>query len=363
MFTGLYPASHGMMPSKTHSADAKHSLTRLDEKLETLAELLKQKGYRTGGVTPNPWTSVEFGYDQGFDDFRFLPRATAGTISSTARELIDRLSGEEAPFFVYAHYLDPHDPYTPPVEYRNRFKDQTLKKDPRTYNPKMLDLLNRYDGEIAFMDKRIGELFSYLKGRGLYDDMVIVVIGDHGEQFMEHGDHRHGFQLYNEEIHVPLLLKADSSRPGKTVDHTVSNVDVFPTLLTLAGIDVPQQLPGVSLLDDRRIASREGVFTEIHRRYYQRAFVTRDGTKLLLGSSEIDRPIDDAVREQIVGVFDRKVDYFERAPLDDQSRLAALKSKLDLTHQLALSRKEWTDNSTEVQDSTVEQLKSLGYLQ
>ncbi|MCX6115487.1 MAG: sulfatase, partial [Proteobacteria bacterium] len=270
MFTGVYPATHGWMPPNIRP-DVKEAAIKLEDKLVTLAEIFQANGYSTVAVSSNPWISEDFGYQQGFETFIYRESPQAEKIVKIGEAQIDRLLKEDKPFFMYLHFIDPHDPYTPPDRYKSAFTDAVPGKH---YSPRELKYINHYDGEIKYMDAQIGRLFSYLKEQGLYDDLTIILVADHGEQFMEHGQHGHGHQLFNEEVHVPLIVKSPKVLGARVVNITTSTIDVFPTALDAAGIKVTQDIPGVSLLNDTEIESRQGVFTEIQKAFKQRAFTT-----------------------------------------------------------------------------------------
>jgi len=355
MFTGVYPATHGWMPPN-HRDQVKQMAVKLDDNLTTLAEVFQKNGFSTAAVSPNPWITEEFGYQQGFDSFTFSARAPAEEIVKLGTAKIDDLAARGTPFFVYLHFLDPHDPYAPPGEYKTAF---TGDAPGRQYPPKELQRLNLYDGEIKYMDNEIGKLFAHLKEEGLYDDLTIIIVGDHGEQFMEHGQHGHGHQLYNEEVHVPLLVKSPKAQAAKVVDVTTSTVDIFPTALEAAGLRVPEGIPGVSLFSDEALEARQGVFTEIEKDFRQKAFTTPDGLKLIRQTNPDDHDV-------VLGVFDYRKDPSEAQPITDKEVIATLNGELTQLNQYALEGRIQGSSDTakaQMKDSTVEQLKTLGYLQ
>ena len=302
-----------------------------------------------------PWITEEFGYQQGFDTFTFAARAPAEEIVKIGSAKIDQLAAEGRPFFVYLHFLDPHDPYTPPGEYKTAFTGDVPS---RAYPPKELQRINLYDGEIKYMDNQIGKLFSHLKDEGLYDDLTIIVVADHGEQFMEHGQHGHGHQLFNEEVHVPLFVKSPRLAEARVVDVTASTVDIFPTALDAAEIAAPAGLPGVSLMNDAALEARSGVFTEIEKDFRQKAFTTPDGVKLIRQTNPNDADV-------VLGVFDFRKDPLEKSPISDHEVVATLSGELAEANRYALEGKiAGTDTGrAQMKESTVEQLKTLGYLQ
>lgn len=354
MFTGVYPATHGWMPPNRRD-EVRQMAVKLDPNLITLAETFKANGFSTAAVSPNPWITEEFGYQQGFDTFTFASRAPAEEIVKLGAAKIDELAAQGQPFFVYLHFLDPHDPYNPPGKYKTAF---TGEMPGRTYSPKELGRINLYDGEIQYMDAQIGALFEHLKKAGLYDDLTIIVVADHGEQFMEHGQHGHGHQLFNEEVHVPLLVKSPKVQAARVVDITASTVDIFPTALDAAEIAVVPGLAGVSLLNDAALEARAGVFTEIEKDFSQKAFTTPDGLKLI-------RQVNPNDSNVVLGVFDYKKDPLEQHSITDREVVATLSNELAEAHRYALEGRVQGSETARAQmkDSTVEQLKTLGYLQ
>jgi hypothetical protein len=235
----------------------------------------------------------------------------------------------------------------------------------------MQQKINLYDGEINFLDTELGAFFTYLKEKKLYDDLVIVIVSDHGEQFMEHGDERHGYKLYNEEVHIPLLMKTGRAQDkGRVINETVSTVDIFPTLLARIGLAAPPQLPGVSLLNQQSIEARRGILSEIRRVYDMKSVTDRPGNRLVMDvpydqkQPDPMKSLEAWVSPHIVGVFDAHRDYACKAPLPNKGLEAKLKGTFDELQSAAIKTLVAPSGKAEqVKDETLEQLKSLGYLQ
>ncbi|PYX90318.1 MAG: hypothetical protein DMG68_02245, partial [Acidobacteria bacterium] len=135
------------------------------------------------------------------------------------------------PFFMWVHLYDAHDPYDPPPPFKSRYASAP------------------YDGEIAYADSAVGKLLTALRTKGIYEGALIAVMADHGESLGEHGESTHGVFLYDETLHVPLLLKLPADRgAGKKLEMRVGLVDVAPTILQEAGIPIPPGVQGQSLL-------------------------------------------------------------------------------------------------------------------
>ena len=370
MLTGLYASTHGHTPPNSRKV-AKRAMTRLSPDLVTLPRVFRRHGYRTAAVSSNPWISPLFGFDQDFEIFEYLHKLPAGDILAGAVKVLDTLTRGEQPFFLYLHFFDPHDPYAPPEAYSAMFP-LTLQHSRYEYGRRMLPEIRRYDGEIRYLDDELGRLFAFLKQKGLYDEALIVIVGDHGEQFREHGMIHHGNALHNEEVHVPLFVRDPrSGRRSEVVEQVVSTVDLFPTVLGQLGIPLPRDRgPGLSLFAREALARRAGVLSEVRRVTDQRGFIGRDGRKAIFEVPLLPQE-DEAKRAELwkqpslVGLFDLEADYFEQHPLDDGATLARLRGKLELGFQFA-SLNRTTPGSVpaaEMSEEMLDELRSLGYLQ
>jgi arylsulfatase A-like enzyme len=164
-------------------------------------------------------------------------------------------------FFLYAHYMDPHDPYMV-----HPFNGVGYARDAMPNpSPGMAAVLQAtYEGEIAYLDEHLGALFDDLKRRGLYDQTMIVLTADHGEEFHEHGGWWHGTTLYDEQTNVPLIIKpAGGGARGAAVTDLVASLDIAPTILTATGLPVPPAMQGHALpLDGTAPAPRAAVLAE-----------------------------------------------------------------------------------------------------
>src|SRR5581483_362873 len=157
---------------------------------------------------------------------------------------LDWLSkNSQGKFFFWMHLYDPHYPYRPPSPYSEEYKDHP------------------YDGEIAFADGQVGRIIRFLKDKGLYQNTVIVLSGDHGESLGEHGEKTHGFFIYNATLHVPLIFHVPGETGGKDVAANASLADLMPTALQILHVDIPPQVQGRSLLpfikEEKAEAARE----------------------------------------------------------------------------------------------------------
>ena len=229
--------------------------------------------------------------------------------------------------------------------------------------------MGRYDGDIRYLDTELGRLFSYLKSKDLFDNSIIVVVSDHGEQFLEHGNLRHGISLHNEEVHVPLFIHTGrSSDRGRVVPELTSTVDIMPTLLELLKIPAPPSLPGISLLNPSALQGRSGVISEVERKFWVKQYSRSDGKKILFSiSKENPAVLDSKINFSVEGVFDVTKDYFELLPLADPGLTKALEAGFRGVYQSALQTRaqvvKHEDETSSASDKTLKELKSLGYFQ
>jgi arylsulfatase A-like enzyme/Tfp pilus assembly protein PilF len=254
----LTPPSHATILTGTYPQF--NHLTYMGEPLNRdlpyIPDILHRRGYRTGAfvasmiLDPANVTAIGFGrgfdtYDAGFhqrtsqeDRYHSVERRADVVVSHALGWLSQHPAG---PFFLWVHCYDPHGPYDPPEPYKSRYASEP------------------YDGEIAYMDAAMGKLMSGLKQRGLYDGAMIAVMADHGEAFGEHGERHHGIFLYDETMHVPLVIKLPGGRSGGSrVDSRVRLVDIAPTVLQQVGIPVPPVMQGESLLSLMKPQAGEG---------------------------------------------------------------------------------------------------------
>jgi arylsulfatase A-like enzyme len=239
VLTGLYPEEHG--------AQYKESLL-LPHKL-TLAEILRDSGYRTLAVVSTGYVSSKVGMLQGFDTTHAFLRDANNEITSRAvtdKALSFLTTSRRRPFFLFAHYYDPHWRYQDHEEFeladpKLRFELPPKLKvlpEPETYfsPPRFAKLKALYAEEIAFTDLHLGRLLAYLDENRLWDSTCVVFVADHGEEFLEHGGFEHGETLFEEMVHVPLLVSLPAQRAPQRSAEVVETRWLFGTLLNVLGI-------------------------------------------------------------------------------------------------------------------------------
>ncbi len=228
LLTGTYPKVHGLRVNQAGS---------LGPSLQTMAESFKQRGFRTAAFVSAWMLDSTFGLDRGFDlyaDDLTGETERAITVEQSGEKTCDSAlewlgQGAERPFFAWVHFFDPHSPYEPPAPWNERLADP-------------------YDGEIAFVDSQVERLLQWLENGGLLEKTLVVVAGDHGEAFGEHGEALHGYFIYNPTMRVPLIFSFQAALPaGKVVTTSVGLIDLYPTVMDLMGWEIPPGIDGRSL--------------------------------------------------------------------------------------------------------------------
>ena len=197
--------------------------TGLDEKVPYLPEIMSEAGYGTCGIVNVFQLNHDFGFDRGFDQFVFSPDGNGKAAESVDSLIVWLSDNGDEPFFVLFHLFDPHMPYSPPSPFDTLYAIQGDTVIAHTWiqdgnapvNPERLDhFLSLYDGEITWVDSQLSRLFAEMRDRGLVENTVIILTADHGEEFLEHGGVGHGHTLYEEMIHVPLIVSGPGFERG-----------------------------------------------------------------------------------------------------------------------------------------------------
>ncbi len=342
IMTGTYPPRHGLRENVGYA---------LGEELPTLAEGLRAAGYATAAFVSAFVLDARWGIARGFDHYRddfdlgTMERANMGSVQRDGRETIaaafDWLDGRpSAPFFLWIHLFDPHDPYTPPEPWASRYAGRP------------------YDGEVAYADSLIGELRRGLEERGLLERVLLVVVGDHGEGLGSHGEGFHGFYVYESTVHVPLVVRAPfGDFAGRVVRDAVSQVDLLPTILEAVGSAPAPEAQGKSLLPlvlgrspgEERLAYSESLYPLLHYGWAPLRALRRGSLKYI-----------DAPRPER---YDLASDPEERRNLaSERAALAAeLKSRLDIL-VAAMERDAAVASPAELDEEALAQLRALGYV-
>ncbi len=259
LLSGLFPWEH-------------HATTEeaiVPAAVDLASERFLREGFHTGAFIANGFCSDRFGFRQGWSTFRNYIREGLRTQAEfVAHDVLDWLDQrpQEVPFFLYVHTIDPHVPYLPPaaelalydpdpytgiVDFnRDRELLERVKSGSITLNERdRAHLEALYDGEITYHDTHFGAIMEGLERRGLADDTIVVFTADHGEEFYDHGSVGHGHSVYEELIHVPLIVRIPGVTDGaQRIDDVVGLVDVLPTIYEALGRPVPDDLSGDSFL-------------------------------------------------------------------------------------------------------------------
>lgn len=350
--------------------------------LPTLASRLRRAGYGTAAVSASPVVrrspgrlNREGGFGHGFDLFlEGCSERAAGCVNRRVGALL-RLLPE--PFFLYLHYFDPHDPYAAPASAPRRFArpyrgsaavaaGDPLPAAERLYagggaglSPRDLEhLRDRYDEEVVHADARLGELLALLDAGGRGERTAVVLTADHGESFLEHGHLRHCRSLHDEEVRVPLLVRPPGGVAARRVDRPVALLDVAPTLLEMAGVEVATAEPapaGSSLLPELggSVRDAEGAAAPV---------LSSAGAKRSLVAGRYKLIHDPAAGDRAARLYDLVADPGELHDLaaerpDETARLLALLDRrLAAVEGVGLGADDARD------DATLRRLRALGYL-
>jgi arylsulfatase A-like enzyme len=264
ILTGLYPFNHG----------AETRFDKLPLNVTMLAETLKASGYTTLYITHNVVVSKEVNFTQGIDIYKLssksskykenmLYHSSKAVNEDFFKILSDNTGILTKPIFAYLHTVDPHDPYTPEKPFlKFKIKNENLeelafpdnirrkKKEVGLSTEDIEYIKALYDCEILHNDFHFGKFIEFLKKNGLYDNSIIMLLSDHGEQFYDHLGLFHGTSIYTEEIHVPLIIKLPNNTiAGEQMDFFVSQVDLFPTILDYLDIKIPKGIDGKSIFE------------------------------------------------------------------------------------------------------------------
>jgi len=241
----------------------------LDDSFRTLPEYLLAAGYDTACVVSHLFTTSRHGLQQGFvhtDDSYAYPETdpslniTSEVITDKGIRFLDqkRESPDGAPWFLWLHYFDPHREYMQHAGISEQFVSEGQR-------PQGTILSDVYDGEVRFTDLHVGRLLDRLREDGFEDDTIVILLADHGEEFLDHGGLGHGHSLHREIVRVPLVLRVPGIEPRR-VPGMVRQVDVLPTVLDLLSLPIPAGIAGRSLvpaLHGRELAGESGALSEL----------------------------------------------------------------------------------------------------
>jgi arylsulfatase A-like enzyme len=345
LFTGVYPLQHGVhLGVKAFEllqrGGAQLELDRVPDALETLPELFRSLGYRTFGVSDNPNVSEAQGFAAGFDRFENFSYAGADRVNAVLASWQAEIA-EAEPWFVYLHYMDPHQPY----HARRPWHRAPPAKDRHAVSGAA------YDSEIGWVDAHLRKAFERL---GVDASTLVVFTADHGEEFGEHGSAGHRFKLYSELTRIPLFLHHPGVTPRR-VRANVAIVDLLPTLRSILSLPASLQDAGIDLTalyaEGNERPEKRAIFASRTTGIAWKRAVVRGPYKLILtkpGGTEL---------------YDLESDPGEQRNLAGE-RPALARELLRSSSDFRASARRWDGSRTtvEVSEEDLRRLEELGYV-
>ena len=295
IMTSLYPISHGVSHGIIRDGKV-YKQEILSPDLHTLAETLKSNGYTTFGAVANVHMVEELGFAQGFDYYYCEGFDEASAINDVVFSWEDKIKKSKK-FFLWVHYFDPHGSYLARLPWINDYIAELGRlgntdfskinmKELRTFIPTFKEkrhfleqLIALYDSEINYVDYYIGHLIAKLR---LDRNSLLIITSDHGEEFLDHDSVGHGRTLYQELIHVPLIIKlpfASKNSVNSVNEELVSIIDILPTILGVLGISPPREIKGVNLIDKKKQLKRQKrdyLFSELSKWHVLSAVLSKN---------------------------------------------------------------------------------------
>lgn len=359
ILTGLYGKNHGVYDLSSP----------LPEEMTTLAEIFRAAGYATGAVLSVAHLKEEWsGLDQGFDVYT-RPRGQLAA-EQTIGDAIDWIAGRERPFFLWLHLFDPHTPHTVPRPYAEGLRPaetgveparswvplKSPGEPPELRRPSLGGHEDLYLAELAYLDHQIGRFLDVLESRGLLNHTIVALVADHGENLGEHGVYFQHSGLWDATVHVPLMIRwpdasieAGASR-GRRIPGFVQTIDLFPTLLTAAGLEAP---PSDGLDLSRSDRGRRLVFAESSR---GKGAMVRTADHLLFLANEQQGLVDPGSY-----LFDLQQDPGQTKNLAGQGLAAEAELRRILDAWLA-ERRTATAPPVALSEDERDDLRALGYV-
>ena len=371
IMTGQYPSAHKTVTASVpfpetmtgHLTTAPIVTDVLPSSMTTLAQALRAGSYQTFGFTANPFLIEAFGFARGFDRFRFYPGTDFARGERLVSDAVDaaRDADGRRPLFMWVHFMEPHSPYTPPPLTAGMFRvggspqpipsqvsipGWLLPGSPRDLRP----YVAAYDDDISAVDAAFDTLLRELRSMRGWRDTVVVLTADHGEQFLDHGGWEHGSNLHDELIRVPLVIQAPSS-PAGVIDAQVQLIDLFPTLLEMAGAPLPATLGrALEVLWDSNSPSHPAMSEIVGIQ----SALREEGFKL------IALPTGQAQLFDLARDPDERVDVAAANP----ARVHAMQTALDRMREEALEAgREVHTEMVPIDPDVARRLRALGYVQ
>lgn len=389
-FTSTYPLEHKVLYDQPN-------VEILDLKFVTIAEILKNANYDTAAFVFNPHLKAKFNFGQGFDLYDDNKKGFDTSLPlyeayETAEKIFNKLNrylsgNKKRPLFLYLHYRDVHSPYVPPPPYHKTFLTPVLEptvdiiyNNRVPFKKQYADIfISQYDGEIKYTDQYIKKTMTLLKDNNInLENSIIIITADHGEEFFDYHPEdkpgeQHGRTLYMEQIHVPLIISIPNiNAPQKIINSKVELVDIAPTVLDILDINFEKynQFQGKSLLplikgDDINSFTvysggnhGRGVILKGDWKYYYFDKFPKDHRR-----ETFTKPSNDYNYTYGEELYNLKTDPKETRNLINTEINIALKLKEELLIYNNKLGSEGDSKSIKLDSQTMEQLKSLGYIQ
>lgn len=359
LFTSAYPSQHAAYNT------GRHETSPINENVPVLASTLKAQGYDTAAFIASAYPLFRLGFERGFD---LLGNAPAKNERAIARWIERR---RDRPFFLWLHYINPHTPYIPTPRFDRVFIEESVRDhrdvarfwkheecqerfeqaDPEAARIRMAF----YDETIREVDYHAGRILDEIERLDLEKSTLVVISADHGDEFFEHAGCDHGFTLYDEVLHIPLIMRHPTLiQPGLVKQGQVRTIDIAPTILDVVGIDVPPEFAGTTLLPYLRGGDQDRpVFSQFLISGEPAVSVRHEGLKFIYSP-----------RRQVEEMYD-----LENDPGEQQNLVLAQDPRVEHWREQV---REWI-RTTGTPDAApqplkfnaeeIERLKALGYLQ
>jgi choline-sulfatase len=361
IFTGLLPLEH----NARRRGDSYYGLS---PDAVTVTELLHRNGYTTAAFFNVIFMNADFGFHQGFDHFdchNALGTSEDRDAGQTVEAIFSWLdtSYRGGPLFLAVHFYDPHLTYDPPEPYAGMWRDPSYtgefdsswgqretvvevnRGEITLEGEDLYNLIALYDGEIAWTDSQTGRLLAGLRERGITEDALVIVVADHGEEFLDHGKMGHAHTLYQELINVPMIISGPGFQRGSVCSVNASQADILPTILTWTGIETPDGVWGRDLLHAPRDTART-VFSGMN-----------DADSYVVTARRGDMKLHLFDRGQVPFMFDLAGDPGEHGPLSHSDSLLLEAARFYLVTPPALQ-----PAAVMVENVFIEALHNLGYI-
>lgn len=376
VFTSLYPHEH----------QAFSWMDNLSDECLTLAEVFRNRNYATFSIQTNSSITKKHNFKQGFQYYDEMVLEKGEIVTSHFNSWIKK--HKKKPFFAYLHYMDTHVPYNAPQEFSQIFKlkDNSLftPGEFQTIDVRLLgemglsinnkqSLVNLYDAAIKYFDYNFEKIVDNLKKLGILNKTIIILTSDHGEEFWEHDGFAHGHTVYNELLHVPLIIGYSSHLPGKHIKSHVQLLDLFPTILSLAGIKNDFELRGRDLASAalNNIQINEEIFVEGILFGAEKKGILKDGWKLIENTGKKNKdnlhPLGDIMKyrypkyERGFELYNINQDFSEKYNLINNYPQIATNLKKDLL-AFRMTLPDFNQQKKTKLKEKLKDLKSLGYI-